>query len=262
MQESGNTAGQHSYDTGEVITRHALEIALIASLAWHLFWIFSVKISVSTPVVPVRLESTVSFVGAILEEGPVFTAAGPGVVAQDVDIVRLQDLVMRPEIGASSAVHGGTGKLANISDPDILKEIETKSSADAAIVAKQMPEKPFDEIKVSYKTYPAEIEGPARFREVIYKPEHPASLRWDESLGVDFDRLGNTFSVGLKFQVSPEGKVESVERLSSSGHPTVDIIAIRYLKEWQFAPLKAGNPKEEQWGTVNLDFSLNKANTK
>ncbi len=258
MQGSGNTAGQHSYDAGEIITRHALELALAISLVWHLFWLFSVKISVSAPGVPARPESAVSFVGAILEEGPVSPATGSDVSVQDDSMARLQDLVVRPETGANN----GTVKLANVSDPDILKEIGAKSSADAAIGIKQMPEKPFDEIKVSYKTYPAEIEGPARFREVMYKPELPVSLRWDESLGVDFDRLGNTFSVALKFLVSPEGKVESVERLSSSGHPTVDIIAIRYLKEWQFAPLKSGNPKEKQWGTVKLDFSLNKAGVK
>ena len=261
MQESGNTAGQHSYDTGEIVTRHAFELALVASLVWHLFWLFSVKISVSAPAVANRTESAVSFVGSILEEGPVFSANGPGAVIPDADIARLQDLAVGPEITGSSGVPGN-GKLANVSDLDVLKEIDAKSSADSAVGAKQIPEKPFDEIKVSYKTYPAEIEGPARFREVIYKPELPAYLRWDESLGVDLDRLGNTFSVGLKFQVSPEGKVESVERLSSSGHPTVDIIAIRYLKEWQFAPLKAGGSKEEQWGTVKLNFSLNKANAK
>ncbi len=262
MQGSGNTAGQHSYDAGEIITRHALELALVVSLVWHLFWLFSVKISVSAPAVPARPESAVSFVGAILEEGPVSPATGSDVSVQDDSMARLRDLAAGPEAGVDRSVPGGTGKLANVSDPDILKEIEAKSSADAAIGAKQMPEKPFDEIKVSYKTYPAEIEGPARFREVMYKPELPASLRWDESLGVDFDRLGNIFSVALKFLVSPEGKVESVERLSSSGHPTVDIIAIRYLKEWQFAPLKSGNPKEKQWGIVKLDFSLNKAGVK
>lgn len=262
MQESGNTAGQHSYDRGEIITKHAFELALVASLVWHLFWLFSVKISVSAPAVANRPESAVSFIGSILEEAPVFSAKGPGETVPDTALTRLQDLAASPEIAGDSGVQGGSGKLVNVSDLDVLKEIDAKSSADAAVGAKQMPEKPFDEIKVSYKTYPAEIEGPARFREVIYKPELPAYLRWDESLGVDLDRLGNAFSVGLRFLVSPEGKVESVERLSSSGHPTVDIIAMRYLKEWQFAPLKAGGSKEEQWGSVKLNFSLNMADAK
>ncbi len=262
MQESGNTAGQHSYDTNEIITRHAFELALVVSLVWHLFWLFSVKISVSAPAVANRPESAVSFIGSILEEGTVFPAKGPGEAVPDAGITRMQDLAAGRETAGDGGVTGWNGKLASVSDLDVLKEIDAKSSADAAVGVKQIPEKPFDEIKVSYKTYPPEIEGPAKFREVIYKPELPAYLRWDESLGVDLDRLGNTFSVRLKFAVSPEGKVESVERLSSSGHPTVDIIAMRYLKEWQFAPLKAGGPKEEQWGTVKLNFSLNKANAK
>ncbi|MDD4879516.1 MAG: energy transducer TonB [Candidatus Omnitrophica bacterium] len=258
MQESGNTAGQHSYDTGEIISKHVFVLAIAVSLAWHLFCFSSVKISVPAPAVADRGRSAVSFIGSILGEGQAFQAPGPGGDVSDAGMKRLQDLAVGPEMAGDSVMPGGSGKLANVSDLDVLREMEAKSSDDAAVSLKQVPEKPFDEIKVSYKTYPSEIEGPARFREVIYKPELPTRLRWDESLGVDLDRLGNTFSVKLKFLVSPEGKVGSVERLASSGHPTVDIIAMRYLKEWQFAPLKGGDSKEEQWGTVRLNFSLNK----
>jgi len=259
MQKSGNTAGQHSYDTGEIAGRHIFALALAASLAWHLFWISSLKISVSAPVLANRPESVVSFIGSILEEGPVSPAPGPGRDAADAGIVRLQEIASGTETARESAVQGGAGKVESVSVLDVLKEMEEKSPAGAEVDAKQVPEKPFDEIKVAYKTYPSEIEGPARFRDVMYKPELPTRLRWDESLGVDLDRLGNKFSVKLKFLVSPEGKVGSVERVSSSGHPTVDIIAMRYLKEWQFAPLKAAGSREEQWGTVILNFSLNKA---
>ncbi|MDD5310342.1 MAG: energy transducer TonB [Candidatus Omnitrophica bacterium] len=262
MQESGNTAGQHSYDTGEITGRHIFALALAASLALHLFWLSSVRISVSAPAPMNRPGSAVSFIGSILEEGPVFPAPGQARDAADTGIVRLRDLAVSPLMARDSAIPGGSGRLKSVSDLDVLKEMEEKSPAGAALYAKQVPEKPFDEIKVAYKTYPSEIEGPARFREVIYKPELPTNLRWDESLGVDLDRLGNKFSVKLKFLVSPEGRVGAVERLSSSGHPTVDIIAMRYLKEWQFAPLKAAGPKEEQWGTVRLNFSLNKAETR
>ena len=262
MQESGNTASQHSYDTGEIIGKHVFALALAASLVWHLFWFSSVKISVSAPAMANRPESAVSFIGSILEEGPVFPAPGSGGDVADAGIRRLRDLAASPEMTGYSVMPGGSEKLASVSDLDVLKEMEAKFSADAMVNVKQIPGKPFDEIKVSYKTYPSEIEGPVRFREVIYKPELPTRLRWDEGLGVDLDRLGNTFSIKLKFLVSPEGKVGSVERVSSSGHPTVDIIAMRYLKEWQFAPLKAGGFKEEQWGTVRLNFSLNKADAR
>ena len=122
-----------------------------------------------------------------------------------------------------------------------------------------MPQRPSDIIQVSYKAYPSQIKGPVRFREIIYKPELPTYLRWDEELGVDLDRLGESFEMELKFWVSVEGKVELVERVSSSGHPTVDLVGIRYLKGWQFAPLAAGSSRDEQWGIVTLNFSLKKA---
>jgi TonB family protein len=76
---------------------------------------------------------------------------------------------------------------------------------------------------------------------------------------VDLQGLGDSFEVGLKFWVSPEGKVESVERVASSGHPTVDIVAMRYLKGWQFVPVKAGEDYEKQWGAVKLSLKLEKA---
>lgn len=262
MQAGGNTTGQYSYYTSEIISRHALAAALAVSLAWHIFWIFSVKIFISAPVVPVNTGSKVSFIGSILDEGPILSAKTPGESASDVDIRRLRDLAVPADIISGGDALTGNEKLPSVSDPDILNEMNTKFSADITVGQKQIPERPFDKITVSYKTYPSEVGGPARFREVVYKPEFPSDLRWDESFGVDFDRLGSTFSIELKFWISPDGKVESVERVSSSGHPAVDIIGIRYLKGWQFAPLKPGGQKEGQWGTVKLNFSLKRAEPK
>jgi len=264
MQESGGTAGQHSYDTGEMIAEHAFAFALVASLVWHIFWLSSVRIFVSAPAVADRSGSSVSFIGSILEDSPMLSAGASGGKASDAELKRLRGLALFFEKDPVSEGSGlrGNEKLGSVSYFDTLKEMDARYSADTAVSAKQIPEKPFDKVMVSYKTYPSEIEGPARFREVIYKPELPAYLRWDEGLGVDLGRLGNIFSIELKFGVSSEGKVESIERLSSSGHPTVDLVAIRYLKGWQFAPLKSGGPKEQQWGAIKLNFSLSKADAK
>jgi len=246
-----------------MIAEHAFALALVASLLWHIFWFSSVRIFVSAPAVADRSESNVSFIGSILEDSPMLSAGASEGKASDAELKRLRDLALFFEKAPAPpsrdlAIEGsglrGNEKLASVSYFDILKEMDARYSADTAVSAKQIPEKPFDKVMVSYKTYPSEIEGPARFREVIYKPELPAYLRWDEGLGVDLGRIGNIFSIELKFGVSPEGKVESIERLSSSGHPTVDLVAIRYLKGWQFAPYK-----EVQWGTVKLNFSLSKA---
>ena len=94
MQESGNTAGQYSYDTGEIIARHAFALALVASLVWHIFWFSSVKIFVSTPAVADRSGSTVSFIGSILEDSPILSAKISGGTASDAELKRLQDLAL------------------------------------------------------------------------------------------------------------------------------------------------------------------------
>lgn len=248
MQKIGNTAGQYSHDAVEITARNVIFSALAASVLWHFFLLFSVKVFVGGPVVPVERYSQVSFVGAILEEKPMIADSGPGVKSMGSGIDHMLML--------SETVSVEAERVVPLSEIDALKEM---SVAGEVTGEKQIPEKPFDKIMVNYKTYPSEIEGPARFREVVYRPELPPYLRWDESLGVDVDILGDSFDIELKFWVSAEGKVESVERLSSSGHPTVDIVGIRYLKGWQFAPLKSGAKSERQWGTVKLKLRLEKA---
>lgn len=261
MQESGNTANQYSDHSGEIIAGRVFALALGISLMWHLFWFSSVKIFVSAPAVADRRASEVSFVGSILEGPSVLSTEHVGGTASEAVLKRLRD----PAFFGGRYAEAGLDKnekIAGAPEIDVLGEMRTKSSSDGAGGMKQAPAKPFDKIMVSYKDFPSEIEGPVRFREVIYKPALPEYLKWDEGLGVDLDRLGNRFSIELKFLVSPEGKVISVERISSSGHPTVDLVGMRYLKGWQFAPLKDERAKGEQWGTVKLSFSLNKAEAK
>jgi len=54
----------------------------------------------------------------------------------------------------------------------------------------------------------------------------------------------------FKFWVTSEGKVVSLEILMSSGDPTVDLIGMRYLRQWQFSPKE----EETEWGIAS--FSL------
>lgn len=273
MQERGNTAGEHSYNAGERIARYAFinpdstwkvgVYALLVSVVLHLFSIYSVRIYVKPAVLNKGASSTISFLGSILEEGPVPAARAPGKAVSDAAIGRMRSLALSESLAAEKTRTGSEEKPVFTADFDMLKEIKSKVTAEEEVTgAKQMPQTPADKIKVSYKAYPSQIKGPVRFREIIYKPELPTYLRWDEELGVDLDRLGDSFGMELKFWVSPEGKVGLVERVSSSGHPTVDLVGIRYLKGWQFAPLTAGSSKEEQWGTVTLNFSLRKAEAK
>lgn len=261
MQERGDFAGEYSYNANQGIGRYIFGLALASSLIWHLFWIFSVKIFL-TPSVFAKPSSAVTFLGAILDEKTILAYESK----RSVEIVGNIE-VKRPRswLEVADSVTAQNAELNYIERPvvqskfDMLKEKEVKLVATGDLTGiKQIPLKTFDKVRISYKGYPLQIKGPVRFREVVYKPELPTYLKWDEELGVDLDRLGDSFDMELKFWVSPEGKVELVERVSSSGHPTVDLVGIRYLKGWQFAPLAAGESKDEQWGIVKLNFSLRK----
>lgn len=256
MQEIRNTPGQYSYDAGKLTARYIIIIAIAISVLWHVMMLFTFRVFVGNAGAPrPDAYSRISFVGSILEDRPMISADAAERSSESARLRNMAGVSLQASGGYKA---GGNSKMAPASEIDLLKEIRGKGPEPAG-GEKKIPEKPFDKVMVSYKTYASEVEGPARFREVIYKPEFPSYLRWDESLGVDLQGLGDSFEIGLKFWVSDEGKVESVERVSSSGHPTVDIVAMRYLKGWQFAPYRAGDEHERQWGALKLRLKLEKA---
>ncbi len=260
MQERGDFAGEYSYNANQGIGRHIFGLALAASLIWHLFWIFSVKIFL-TPSVFTKPSSDVTFLGAILDEKTILAYESK----RSTELVGNIEVKRPPLVEIADSLTTQNAELNYIERPvvqskfDMLKEKEVKLAATGDLTGiKQIPLNAFDKVRISYKGYPLQIKGPVKFREVVYKPDLPTYLKWDEELGVDLDRLGDSFDMELKFWVSTEGKVDLVERISSSGHPTIDLVGIRYLKGWQFAPLGIGETKEAQWGIVKLNFSLKK----
>jgi hypothetical protein len=269
MQERGNTAGEFSRDTGRrlgirefiypAFARNGWIYALLVSVLLHLFSVYSVKIYVRPPAINKGASSDISFLGSILEEGPIRAGKATGEIVTDTDISRKRSLELSEALAAGNADITNEEKPIFAADFDMLKEIEAGAASEEITGAKQEPQRLSDVIEVLYKEYPSQIKGPVRFREVVYKPDLPSYLRWDEELGVDLDRLGESFGMELKFWVSVEGKVEFIERVSSSGHPTVDLVGIRYLKGWQFAPIDSGGARDEQWGIVTLNFGLKKA---
>jgi len=257
MQEIRDSAGKYSYDAGKLTARGIVAVAVAASVLWHILLLSTFKLSVR-PGGPEMAGQypRVAFVGSILEDKPMV----PYAEGERVANIRKLAAAAVPAEGGYGA--GANDRISPSSKVDPAGEMSSRAPSASVTGERVMPGQPFDKVMVRYKTSPSEIEGPARFREVIYKPELPTFLRWDESLGVDLQGLGDSFEIGLSFSVSPEGKVESVERISSSGHPTVDIVAMRYLKGWQFAPLKAGADGGKQRGTIKLNLKLEKAAAK
>jgi hypothetical protein len=84
----------------------------------------------------------------------------------------------------------------------------------------------------------SEISGPVAEREVIYKPKKPRLPSWITTKV--------SFILELEFSVSSQGDVKEVVPVVSSGNPEVDLLGIRYLKGWKFAPLTQGVREEER----------------
>ncbi|MFH0772500.1 MAG: energy transducer TonB [Candidatus Omnitrophota bacterium] len=198
------------------------------------------------------------FIGAILQDEAVSPDNRLSEIKPSPGIEKINKNI--PAFGILSAEdenHSYLEKPVFMTDFDALEELSDKAgSADKLTGAKQFAQRFFDDVKVSYKALPFEIKGPVKFREIIYRPDLPDNLRWDEGLGVDLNRLGNSFEMELKFWVSAEGNVEMIERISSSGHPTIDLTGMRYLKGWRFAPLTSVKKNDEQWGVVKLTLNL------
>jgi TonB family protein len=72
-------------------------------------------------------------------------------------------------------------------------------------------------------------------------------IEYDEVSVVEDDKHSyDYFSVKLKLTVDPKGDVTEVETLQTSGHPDVDLDAIRYAKKWKFQGLNPDRPEEDQ----------------
>lgn len=95
-----------------------------------------------------------------------------------------------------------------------------------------------------------EIEGEARERTVLLKPPFPVYQSLLSTTQEDI--IGKYCKVRLKIVITPDGRVKSVEKLVSSGSPKIDLMAIRYVKKWSFAPLKPDQPQNDQEGTLLL----------
>lgn len=116
-------------------------------------------------------------------------------------------------------------------------------------IEKRLPGVLFGTTSGEYEPVVSEISGPAGRREVLYRPDLPPVVRWPAKM--DQDLYNDIFNVKLKFYVTADGKVDFVEKLSSCGYTEIDVLAIRYMKMWQFTPV-AG--KSKQWGNIWLKF--------
>lgn len=220
-------------------------MALAISILWHIIAIISVNIIALPGMYKMRELAAVSFLGPILEKTALdimivnkFAAVMTNYeadtkIAPDIH-TRIKDDTFQPRaaIDAEKRNEERMGESISVSFhetkdvPSFTKRIKNQERA------------------VDYKE--SDISWIAVSREVFYKPEKPRVPRSVSGAA--------PFNMELKFSVSPQGDVQEVAPLVSSGSADADIIGIRYLKNWKFTPLES-SAHAEQRGIARIVLS-------
>lgn len=218
--------------------------ALCLSVLWHLFWFSSVKIVSFPAKVNYPRFSDISFLGALLDEPnfEVHVTAKPLVRVQSV---MLQSPVSRFPVQESPEETGDLLKMA------LLSGTRWNIPTEFLGLQKRNPTTFLTGEKNVQNDF-SSLSGSAASRILYYRPPLPELPKWIDPRDV-------RSSLELRFWISPRGKVVGIEKVTSSGDPTLDLIGMRYLRRWQFNPKTTD---QEELGMVTLHFPLSSGESK
>ena len=213
--------------------------ALFLSVLWHLFWISSITI-VSLPAkVQYPRFSSISFLGPLLDE-PNFEVHVSQKPPLRGETMRVQERVNRSPFQEFPEETVDLLKI-DLSDPERSLTLPNELLG----LEKRNPTSSLKEEGRLKKEIPL-LSGPAASRILYYQPSLPELPKW-----LDSQEVRSSFE--LRFWVTPRGKVVGIEKVTSSGDPTLDLIGMRYLRRWQFNPKVT---EQEEWGVVTLHFPI------
>lgn len=214
-----------------------LNIAILASVAWHLVFMLLVTpllVSGNTK----KNATNISFLGSILEN---VVAIPEKPMELDKSsfmekIERIKDMVLgelnlgQPEAISKSNAAGSDKEefvsSAKKDNPPIFKLWRKKSRGRQAIE--------FEDVLIA---------GEARNRMVLYKPGLP-------KFSIMLSDFESGYNVVVGFRISGHGFVENPECIVSSGSSEIDELSLRYIRRWQFVP-----HDDTQQAVVRLNFS-------
>ena len=127
----------------------------------------------------------------------------------------------------------------DVADFTRLQDKATEKAIQKLLAAKEKtgPEKPSEEnLRLG-------IKGPVSSRKVLERPPLPQV------------KVGLEAEIELTFWVLPDGMVDRAIP-SVKGDAELERAAIRYLKQWRFAPLSKDAPQAEEWGTIPIKFKM------
>lgn len=221
-------------------------LAVVFSTVWHLFCIFAIGIVVTPSVRSNNAYQEVDFLGPILEK----TAFD---LMVDQAIPKSETLYSSSVLLSESTYLKPRGPRRRI--PEVPRPVVMSKRfgfiRDHGRDKKEIPRYIAENIK-NFVSKPDKeqlllaVAGPARKREIIFKPKALAIPR-----GLYGDQ--EDYRLELKFFVASNGIVYDATPAVSSGYPEIDLEAIRFLKRWRFSPLNVsednGGPA---WGIVTV----------
>jgi len=212
-----------------------LNIAILLSASWHLFFIASV----SPVLLPERIDqnnSTISFLGSIMER--INPANERSFVPGQVSLLNKMDKFKGFQPNAPVMKQAD-----NIPEFIVAQRSKEQLSVPAiegnAFMFSAYSKKEAPEIKVSNFL----IRGEARDRTIIYRPGMPRIF----ILPSDFN---SDYSANIRFRISRFGFIKNAECITSSGSSEIDQAAIRYIRRWQFVP----SDQDNQEGIIRVSF--------
>ncbi len=229
-----------------MFSSRAFNITLIASFILHATLVTAVNIVVLPAKFKVREFTSISFLGPILERRAldIRAASKPCSAATNYE----SDLKGGREI---RDVRSEAFQASDIVSKNISARMEKRMNTALSMPfreVKDLPAAARNVKKVSRGergTKDIGISGPLAAREVFYRPAKPAVPGWISS--------DIPFNLELKFFVTAQGDVKEVIPVVSSGNAEIDLLGIRYLKEWKFTSL-TGQGRDE-WGRAKIVFS-------
>jgi len=225
-------------------------LALLISIAWHLVWMYGIRVELFSHQIKQIEYPTISFLGPILEEtifkkepkinlpSSISPLQARGLVK---DNLNLQSWLLKRSIVRRIVQIRDRDKGIPQRVSDGLNKRMPPSTYQSAFRPKTVKSKPFPEI--------GQVKGPVEERRVFYQPSLPVLPDWLRQ-----ERL--RLNIEIKFWLSKEGLVEYAEPLISCGYPEIDLLMVTYLNKWRFQPLAAEelDNQQDQWGIVRLSF--------
>lgn len=230
---------------GWMFRNRPVVMALGLSILWHAFWFFSLTISVSPNKKLAKSRPQIVSLGAVLDDRIFRTLIENKPELSKTFYRRFSDFSSPVEIQTRTAERYTQGSVVSL-------PFGKKSSDQVRGLiggSKASPEHEFiSRININFENVFSEIEGELKDRTVLSRPSEPI---FPEEIDPSF----RNSEVSIEFIVDASGVVGEAHVISSSGVPEIDLLWIRHLRQWQFAPKASDQMDRVENGKIKFRFS-------